>query len=69
MDQQEQCRSVALLLRIQIQTLEGVVAQWCNPQTLQPEQSGGVGLRSQRLALNTATSPSLHLHQSRTGTV
>ena len=23
--------------------LEGVVAQWCNPLTLQPEQSGGVG--------------------------
>ena len=22
--------------------LEGVVAQWCNPRTLQPEQSGGV---------------------------
>ena len=24
-------------------TLEGVVAPWCNPLTLQPEQSGGVG--------------------------
>ena len=23
--------------------LEGVVALWCNPLTLQPEQSGGVG--------------------------
>ena len=23
--------------------LEGVVAPWCNPLTLQPEQSGGVG--------------------------
>ena len=23
---------------------EGVVAQWCNPLTLKPEQSGGVGL-------------------------
>ena len=22
---------------------EGVVAPWCNPLTLQPEQSGGVG--------------------------
>ena len=22
--------------------IEGVVAQWCNPLTLQPEQSGGV---------------------------
>ena len=22
---------------------EGVVAQWCNPPTLQPDQSGGVG--------------------------
>ena len=22
---------------------ESVVAQWCNPLTLQPEQSGGVG--------------------------
>ena len=62
---------------------EGVVAQWCNPLTLQPEQSGGVGsspgrapplerhdkgsadsirsalfVRSQRLALKNATSPS-----------
>ena len=26
------------------QSLEGVVAPWCNPLTLQPEQSGGVGL-------------------------
>ena len=25
-------------------TIEGVVAPWCNPLTLQPEQSGGVGL-------------------------
>ena len=24
-------------------TIEGVVAPWCNPLTLQPEQSGGVG--------------------------
>ena len=24
-------------------TNEGVVAPWCNPLTLQPEQSGGVG--------------------------
>ena len=24
--------------------MEGVVAQWCNPLTLQSEQSGGVGL-------------------------
>ena len=23
--------------------VEGVVAPWCNPLTLQPEQSGGVG--------------------------
>ena len=23
--------------------IEGVVAQWCNPLTLKPEQSGGVG--------------------------
>ena len=23
--------------------LEGVVVQWCNPLTLKPEQSGGVG--------------------------
>ena len=23
--------------------IEGVVAPWCNPLTLQPEQSGGVG--------------------------
>ena len=26
-----------------IHTFEGFVAQWCNPLTLQPEQSGGVG--------------------------
>ena len=62
---------------------EGVAAPWCNPLTLQPEQSGEVGsnpgaptlechdkgsrtrlvrsalfLRSQRLALKNATSPS-----------
>ena len=24
-------------------SVEGVVAPWCNPLTLQPEQSGGVG--------------------------
>ena len=29
-------------------TLEGVVAQWCNPLTLQPERSGGVGSRRDR---------------------
>ena len=23
--------------------IEGVFVQWCNPLTLQPEQSGGVG--------------------------
>ena len=23
--------------------IEGAVAQWCNPLTLKPEQSGGVG--------------------------
>ena len=23
-------------------SVEGVMAQWCNPLTLQPEQSGGV---------------------------
>ena len=23
--------------------VEGIVAPWCNPLTLQPEQSGGVG--------------------------
>ena len=27
---------------------EGVVAQWCNPLTLKPEQSGGVGSRGGR---------------------
>ena len=27
--------------------LEGVVAPWCNPLTLQPKQSGGVGFESQ----------------------
>ena len=26
----------------------GVVVQWCNPMTLQPEQSGGVGSRRDR---------------------
>ena len=26
-----------------VANFEGVVAQWCNPLTLQPEQSGGVG--------------------------
>ena len=26
-----------------IHLLEGVVGQWCNPLTLQSEQSGGVG--------------------------
>ena len=31
--------------KIQVNRLtgEGVVAPWCNPLTLQPEQSGGVG--------------------------
>ena len=32
------------LLRIGQMYCEGVVAPWCNPVTLQPEQSGGVGL-------------------------
>ena len=27
---------------------KGAVAQWCNPLTLQPEQSGGVGLKPGR---------------------
>ena len=27
---------------------EGVVAPWCNPLTLQPEQSGGVGSNPRR---------------------
>ena len=26
-----------------VEGVEGVVAPWCNPLTLQPEQSGGVG--------------------------
>ena len=26
-----------------IEFIEGVVAPWCNPLTLQPEQSGGMG--------------------------
>ena len=34
---------------------EGVVAPWCNPLTLQPEQSGGVGS-------NPGRAPSLELH-------
>ena len=34
---------------------EGVVAQWCNPPTLKPEQSGGVGSSPGR-------TPSLELH-------
>ena len=28
--------------------IEGVVAQWCNPLTRKPEQSGGVGSRRDR---------------------
>ena len=28
--------------------IEGVVAQWCNPLTLEPKQSGGVGSRRDR---------------------
>ena len=40
--------SVALLIRYRVNgrmilDTEGVVAQWCNPLTLKPEQSGGVG--------------------------
>ena len=31
-----------------VHTFIGVVAQWCNPLTLQPEQSGGVGSKSGR---------------------
>ena len=31
-----------------IRPAEGVVAPWCNPLTLQPEQSGGVGSISGR---------------------
>ena len=31
-----------------IERFEGVVAQWCNPLTLQPEQSGGVGSKPGR---------------------
>ena len=31
-----------------IKEVEGVVAQWCNPLTLQPEQSGGVGSKPDR---------------------
>ena len=34
---------------------EGVVAQWCNPLTLKPEQSGGVGS-------NPSRTPSLERH-------
>ena len=33
---------------ITIDCIEGVVAQWCNPLTLKPEQSGGVGSSSGR---------------------
>ena len=28
---------------MRISSPEGIVAQWCNPLTFQPEQSGGVG--------------------------
>ena len=31
------------ILLMKIEDFEGVVAPWCNPLTLQPEQSGGVG--------------------------
>ena len=30
-------------------SFEGVIAQWCNPLTLQPEQSGRVGLITSRI--------------------
>ena len=33
---------------LSIDILFGVVAQWCNPLTLKPEQSGGVGSRRDR---------------------
>ena len=29
--------------------VEGVVVPWCNPLTLQPERSGGVGSKSGRV--------------------
>ena len=31
-----------------VEGVEGVVAQWCNPLTLKPAQSGGVGSRRDR---------------------
>ena len=37
-------------------SFEGVVALWCNPLTLQPEQSGGVGSKPSRV-------PPLELHE------
>ena len=30
--------------------IEGVVVQWCNPLTLMPEQSDGVGSRPDRVS-------------------
>ena len=41
--------------------IEGVVAQWSNPLTLQPEQSGGVGS-------NTGTDPPLERHDKESRT-
>ena len=37
-----------ICLSILSNTIEGVVAQWCNPLRLQPEQSCGVGSRPGR---------------------
>ena len=37
------------LAELKLALTEGVVAQWCNPLTLQPEQSGGVRLTPGRV--------------------
>ena len=35
-------------IQVKVNKDEGVVAQWCNPLTWKPEQSGGVGSRRDR---------------------
>ena len=49
----QHCRPNTVLQKSALaKSFEGVVAQWCNPRTLQSEQSGGVGLipgRAQQL--------------------
>ena len=41
--------------------LDGVVAHWCNPLTLKPEQSGGVGSRRGKAAMTRGRGSDSHL--------